>query len=302
MKFDKITQNYASRKDNEQQVTEILESATIIANSTELNLSDISSFSDIDGSAQPFAIDDTELDELIESMNEFGQITPITVRELTNGKYQILSGHKRCLAQTKRGKKTIEAKVIECSDKDAFFVVCNANVQRQSPKPTELYKMYKRYTEEFKSIDNSVTQIAKMFGVSPKKLYRCIHIGELIEELKPMVDSELLSINALDIICKLTKSQQKAVADYIKFYEDSINPAKAKKIESLSEQKRGFFSSDIDIALNTKKEKKRFKSSVFNSFFDEHSDIASEMTETELEILTKNLLSEYFARQKETEE
>lgn len=107
MKFDKILATSQSRTKAPTEDT-VIEESRIIKDNAEIPLTDIDFYSD-NNVAQPFNIDEEELNRLTESIKSMGQLTPATVRELDSGKYELLSGHKRYIALQKLEKKTILA-------------------------------------------------------------------------------------------------------------------------------------------------------------------------------------------------
>ena len=118
MKFDKILATSQSRTKALTEDTVIEESRIVKANA-EIPLTEIEFYSD-NNVAQPFNIDEDELNRLTESIKSMGQLTPATVRELDSGKYELLSGHKRYIALQRLGYKTILCRVCDFNDKEAL--------------------------------------------------------------------------------------------------------------------------------------------------------------------------------------
>lgn len=293
MKFENITKN-STRK------SEIkgLENATIIAERQVLPLSDITVFLAADGTPQPFKVEQADVDVLAESIKKYGQLTPITVRKQKGKKkFQLLSGHKRYYAMLQNGEKTIDAKIVDCSDDDAFFIVCNANIQRDTPKPSELNAMYHTYKDNIGE-DQSVTDLSTMFGVSAKTLYRCIHLDNLIVELVSLVDNEKISTLAIEIIDQLDSTQQSVLADFINVEEKLLTPSMAKKIVKMADEGIEFTIENIKNYLSPKKsekEKKKYSYDFFNTLANENPDRYESMNEQELNNLVKTLLDNYFS-------
>lgn len=168
---------------------------------------------------QPFSIDETELKALQNSIEQNGQLTPVIVR-MVNGRYQLLSGHKRYTACRNLSFKTIDGIVIDVeSDEKAFDIVCQANVQRREPKPSELSKMYNTYlsmrkNQEF-AAEKTTDNICELFNVSRKTMYRYANMSKLIEDISFLIDNKKINVNAIEDIIPLSEEQQKALADYI---------------------------------------------------------------------------------------
>ena len=102
-------------------------------------LSDLYPFKD-----HPFKVlDDEEMDKTVESIREFGVLTPAIVRPRDEGGYEIVSGHRRCHASEIAGKETIPCIVRELDDDAAIILMVDANLQRESLLPSEKAKAYK---------------------------------------------------------------------------------------------------------------------------------------------------------------
>ena len=269
----------------------------VITEKQSLPIKSIEIFVASDGTPQPFKVEQADVDVLAESIKKYGQLTPITVRKQKNNKYQLLSGHKRYYAMLQNGFDNIDAKIIECDDGDAFNIVCNANIQRDKPKPSELNKMYHTYKDNIGE-DRSVTELSKMFGVSSKTLYRCIHLDELIDELVKLVDDERVSTLAIETIKDLDNTQQTVLADFINVEEKAVSPSMAKKIVAMADEGVEFTVENIKNWLKPKKEqkeKKKYNVDFFNALAEENPDRYENVTEQELNDLIKMLLADHFS-------
>lgn len=269
----------------------------VITEKQSLPIKSIEIFVASDGTPQPFKVEQADVDVLAESIKKYGQLTPITVRKQKNNKYQLLSGHKRYYAMLQNGFDNIDAKIIECDDGDAFNIVCNANIQRDKPKPSELNKMYHTYKDNIGE-DRSVTELSKMFGVSSKTLYRCIHLDELIDELVKLVDDERVSTLAIETIKDLDNTQQTVLADFINVEEKAVSPSMAKKIVEMADEGVEFTVENIKNWLKPKKEqkeKKKYNVDFFNVLAEENPDRYENVTEQELNDLIKMLLDDHFS-------
>lgn len=269
----------------------------VITEKQTLPIKSIEIFVASDGTPQPFKVEQADVDVLAESIKKYGQLTPITVRKQKNNKYQLLSGHKRYYAMLQNGFDNIDAKIIECDDGDAFNIVCNANIQRDKPKPSELNKMYHTYKDNIGE-DRSVTELSKMFGVSSKTLYRCIHLDELIDELVKLVDDERVSTLAIETIKDLDNTQQTVLADFINVEEKAVSPSMAKKIVEMADEGVEFTVENIKNWLKPKKEqkeKKKYNVDFFNALAEENPDRYENVTEQELNDLIKMLLDDHFS-------
>jgi len=294
MKFDTVNTNTAKKNEVHAQILAKAEKAE----TTSLPLKDIEIFMSADGNPQPFKVEKADVDLLADSISKYGQITPITVRKVKGKKkYQILSGHKRYYAMAQNGEKNIDVKIIDCSDEDAYSVLCNANIQRDKPKPSELNAMY-YYFKNLLGEETSVRDLSVMFNVSSKTLYRVIHLDDLIPDLVTMVDNEQISTMAIEIIAKFDSTQQSVLADYVAGEEKLLTPATAKKIEKMADEGIEFTIDNIKEWLAPKKkekENKKYSIDFFNALADENPDRYADMSEQEVNNLIKTLLDSYFA-------
>ena len=295
MKFENVNKAFDKRKANSKTIDTLIDNH-VVADREAIALDKIIPFTDDKGNAQPFIINDEDINVLAESIKKYGLLTPITVRELADGQYQLLSGHKRYYACKLLEKPTIDCKVIECDSKTAYFIVCHGNLQRQGPKPSELNKMFHTYCDTFDD-ETSVTELSKLFGVSSKTLYRCLHLDELIPDLVNMVDIGTVSTLSVEIIDVLNHKQQAVIVDYINETGKTLKPALAKKIVELADEKPKFNVEDIDNYIKPKKkEKQKYNSAIYNRIYDEAPELLADKNEEELDKLIISLLEEYQSR------
>ena len=264
-----------------------------------LPMSKIEPFS-FNGDPQPFAIDENEISALADSISKCGLITPIIVRSISSNSYQILSGHKRYAACKKLMHLDIDAVVIEVTDDNvAFDIVCQANIQRKEPRPSELSKMFNTYLSLRKNVsaDLTVNEISNMFGISRKTIYRYANISNLYNGLAELIDSKSIQIKFIEPLAKLSSEQQKAISDYYN-YDERLS---SKELTLVIEQMTDSGSSDIyDIikAIRNLSEKKKepYKNSLYNEMYIKKSSCMQNMTESELDKIVYELLDKYLEK------
>ena len=133
--------------------------------------------------------DQQALQELADSISQYGLIQPITVRKLDNGYYQIIAGERRWRASRMAGLKEVPVRVIEADDRRTAELALVENLQREDLNPIEEAKGYKTLIDEFgltqeeaaKSVGRSrpsVTNALRLLSLSPKVL-------ELVEKNQP---------------------------------------------------------------------------------------------------------------------
>lgn len=157
----------------------------------------------------PFKVkDDAKMKELVESIRENGILTPVIVRPLESGGYEMISGHRRMHAAKQAGLTTLPAIIRELDNEEATIVMVEANSQREEVLPSEKAFSYKMKYEAIKSQAGRPSKnspqigtnfrademVAKMVGESKNQVYRFIRLTELIPEILEMVDSGKLAV------------------------------------------------------------------------------------------------------------
>ncbi len=184
----------------------------------------------------PFkVIDDEAMEQLAGSIQLHGDvITPITVRKLDEGTYQLISGHRRTHAAKKAGLTEISALIIECTDEEAVVQMVDANMQRPEILPSEKAFAYKMRLEAMKkrsgrpSKENSSqlatdffkgradTELGKEYGESKDNIHRYIRLTHLIPELLQAVDDKSISLIAAVELSYMTSEAQRLAYDKVK--------------------------------------------------------------------------------------
>lgn len=179
----------------------------------------------------PFRIvDDEKMDELVESIRQQGILSPVLVRPLENGRYEMISGHRRLHAASIVGLKKIPAIVRELNDDEAVIAMVNANLQREEILPSERGFSLKMKMDAMRhqgtcrhDVDKlstverkTATIVGEGSGLTGRSVQRYIRLTELIPELLSMVDEKKLSlVNGVDI-SYFDKEVQKWLYEYIK--------------------------------------------------------------------------------------
>lgn len=197
-----------------------------ILGTVELELGLITEFTN-----HPFrVVDDDKMDELVESIKQQGILSPVLVRPLENGRYEMISGHRRLHAASIVGLKKIPAIVRELNDDEAVIAMVNANLQREEILPSERGFSLKMKMDAMRhqgtcrhDVDKlsaverkTATIVGEGSGLTGRSVQRYIRLTELIPELLSMVDEKKLSlVNGVDI-SYFDKEVQKWIYKYIK--------------------------------------------------------------------------------------
>ena len=172
----------------------------------------------------PFKVqDDEDMMHLVESIRENGVITPATVRRKENGRFEMLSGHRRKRACELAGLDTIRCEVVEMDRDEATVFMVESNFQRTTILPSEKAFAYKMRLEAMKRLPgrpakNSVPLaqnktsreiLGEQVGESQDQVRRYIRLTELVPEIRDMVDEGKIALRpAVEISYLPTVSQQ----------------------------------------------------------------------------------------------
>ena len=150
----------------------------------------------------PFKVrDDEDMMQLVESVKERGVITPATVRQKEDGRYELVSGHRRKRACELAGFETLRSEIVDLNRDEATILMVESNFQRSEILPSEKAFAYKMRLEAMKRqgertdltsrpVGNklSVTQVADEVGDSERQIHRYVRLTNLVPELLEFVD------------------------------------------------------------------------------------------------------------------
>ena len=153
----------------------------------------------------PFKVaDNEEMDQLVESIMTQGVLTPLVVRPLENGEYEVISGHRRLHACKRAGIESVPA-LISNMDRDAAAIaLVDSNLHREHILPSEKAFAFKMKRDALNRQGTSrqvgeklsVTQISESAGDSERQVHRYIRLTYLIPEILQMVDDGLPFLQA----------------------------------------------------------------------------------------------------------
>lgn len=220
----------------------------------ELNVKDICDFP-----KHPFKINnDLNYEELKNSIIESGVLVPTIVRKKEDGKYEMLSGHRRKKICEEQGIKKIPCIVKDISDEEAIILMVDSNLQRDKILPSEKAMAYKMKYDAMKSMTPSVSNkrkdeiLGEQVGESREQIRRYIRLNNLISELLQLVDDTVLKDkrSALTMglrpaveLSYLSKDDQELVYEEITYEDLTPSHVQAKRIRELGE--KGELDSDI---------------------------------------------------------
>lgn len=194
----------------------------------------------------PFKIqNDEEMKRLIESIKEFGTLTPALARPLPEGGYELISGHRRLAACQVLGIETMPVIVREMSDDEAVIAMVDANLQREHILPSEKAFAYKMKLDAIKhqGVTSrqlgekllSVTQVSKESDDSERQVQRYIRLTYLIPELLSMVDDGKIAFNPAVEISYLEQSEQRVLLNAMELNDCTPSHAQSIRLKKLSQ-------------------------------------------------------------------
>ena len=197
---------------------------------------------------------DEDMDQLVESIKERGLITPITLRPKDDGRYEIVSGHRRKKACEIAGLSVLKADVREMSRDEAIILMVESNLQRSTILPSEKAFSYKMRLEALKRqgkrtdltsapvgpklSEVSSRQVANEAGDSRTQVQRYIRLTELTPDLLDLVDEGAIALRPAVELSYLTCDEQEMVYNQILACDCTPSHAQAIRLRKFSEDGR----------------------------------------------------------------
>ena len=206
----------------------------------EVKITDVTDFPN-----HPFKVkDDDEMDKMRQSVEQYGVVHPILVRPTKDGKYEMISGHRRKRASELANKETIPCIVRNLSDDEATIIMVDSNMQREEILPSEKAFAYKMKLDALNhqgkrndltcgqvghKLENNKSRdiIAENSEDSARQIQRFIRLTELIPELLEMVDDKKIAFNPAVEISYLDEDNQYALLDCIEYSDATPSHAQA---------------------------------------------------------------------------
>ncbi len=235
--YDELFMNDEERKENK------------LPRIYDIPISEIDDFPD-----HPFKVKlDEDMDQLVQSIKERGIITPVTLRPKEDGRYEIVSGHRRKKACELAGFDTVKAEVREMTRDEAIILMVESNLQRSVILPSEKAFSYKMRLEAMKrqagrpSKENaspvatnflqgrSDVELGEQVGESKDQVRRYIRLTELIPELLDLVDEGRIAFRPAVELSYLQKEEQGALLEQISYADATPSLAQAIKLKRFSQ-------------------------------------------------------------------
>ena len=232
--YDELFMNDAERKENK------------LPRIYDIPLSEIDDFPD-----HPFKVKlDEDMDQLVQSIKEREIITPVTLRPKEDGRYEIVSGHRRRKACELAGFDTVKAEVREMTRDEAIILMVESNLQRSTILPSEKAFSYKMRLEAMKRQQGERTDLtsapvgqrltsrellAENSPDSNTQIQRYIRLTELIPELLDLVDEGRIAFRPAVELSYLQKEEQSVLLEQIAYADATPSLAQAIKLKRFSQ-------------------------------------------------------------------
>ncbi len=215
----------------------------------DIPLSEIDEFPD-----HPFKVlMDEDMEQLVESIKRNGVMTPATVRLKDDGRYELISGHRRKKACELAGLETLKCEVKDLTRDEAIIIMVESNLQRSVILPSEKAFAYKMRLEAMKrqagrpTKDNysplgnnsdfatSSDELAEKVGESKNQIFRFIRLTELVPEILQMVDEKQIAFRPAVEISYLAEEQQYTLLEAMSYNDATPSLAQAIKMKKFNQ-------------------------------------------------------------------
>lgn len=276
-----------------------------------VNINELHEFKD-----NPYQVKDNEdMEDLIESIKEYGVIEPLIVRNREKGGYEIVSGHRRKYACEKAGKTEVPVLVRDMDKNMAIITLVDSNLQRSDILPSAKAFAYKMKLGAIKhqgkrndltsfqvgnklSGKTSAEIIADETGNSKTNIYRYIRLTELIKPLLQLVDDNKMALSPAVEISYLKEQEQKDLLETIESEDCTPSYSQAIRMKELSRQNKLDMDTIFNIMTEQKpnqKEQIKFKVENLKGYFPKG------YSTKQMEDVIENLLKQYKQRWKSRE-
>lgn len=212
----------------------------------EIPLEEIDPFPD-----HPFKVrDDEDMQNLVESVKANGVLTPATVRKKEDGRYELLSGHRRLRACQIAGIPTLRCEVVDMTRDEATIFMVESNFQRSKILPSEKAFAYKMRLEAMKRLPGrpskenarpvgekySVNQLSDQIDDSARQIHRYIRLTELLPEILDMVDEGQIALRPAVELSYIPKLSQGLLWESMEMESCTPSHAQAIRMRRMSEE------------------------------------------------------------------
>ena len=238
----------------------------------------------------PFKVtDNEEMDQLTWSILTQGLLTPLVVRPLDNGEYEVISGHRRLHACKKAGIETVPALITDMDRDAAAIALVDSNLQREHILPSEKAYAYKLKLEAMNHQGRTSGQVGQKWtrdeiaeGESGRQVQRYIRLTNLIPGILQKVDEGRIALTPAVELSYLTDAEQEDLLETMESEDCTPSLSQAIQMKALSQSGQLDMDTIFHIMTQPKanqQEKISFKVSELRDFFPRHYTAAQMMQE-----------------------
>ena len=209
----------------------------------------------------PFKVlDDESMQRTVESVEQYGVLSPLIARPRPEGGYEIISGHRRQHAAQLAGLDALPVIVRQMDDDAAVLLMVDSNLQRENILPSERAFAYKMKLEALKNQGArsdltsvqvapklSTEKIGEEVGMSKDNVKRYIRLTNLVPELLDMVDEKKIAFNPAVELSHLDTNQQRDFLEAMNDTQNAPSLSQAQRLKRLAQE--GHFSYDVAFAV-----------------------------------------------------
>ncbi len=209
----------------------------------------------------PFKVlDDESMQRTVESVEQYGVLSPLIARPRAEGGYEIISGHRRQHAAQLAGLDALPVIVRQMDDDAAVLLMVDSNLQRENILPSERAFAYKMKLEALKNQGArsdltsvqvapklSTEKIGEEVGMSKDNVKRYIRLTNLVPELLDMVDEKKIAFNPAVELSYLDEAQQRDFLEAMNDTQNAPSLSQAQRLKKLAQE--GHFSYDVAFAV-----------------------------------------------------
>ena len=222
----------------------------------------------------PFrVVDDEEMQKTVESVKQYGVLTPAIARPDPDGGYEIISGHRRLRASELAGLETLPVIVREMDDDTAIIFMVVSNLQREHILPSERAFAYKMKLDAIKhqgartdlsqegtssrvgmKSPQALELVGKEAGDSRNQVHRYIRLTELIPEIRDMVDEKKIAFNPAVELSYLKPEEQREFLEAMDYAQAAPSLSQAQRLKKLSQEGECRLDAMCDVMSEQKKD------------------------------------------------
>ncbi|MCC8076674.1 MAG: ParB/RepB/Spo0J family partition protein [Clostridiales bacterium] len=217
----------------------------------------------------PFrVVDDEAMTRTVESISQFGVISPLLARPDPDGGYEIISGHRRCHAAELVGLETLPVIVREMDDDEAIIAMVDSNLQREAILPSERAWAYKMKLDAIRHQGTrsdltsrplveklgAADMLGKDTGESGRQVQRYVRLTNLVPDLMDMVDEGKIAFRPAVELSYLTRAEQLQLLEAMDYAQATPSLSQAQRLKKQSQEGLATLDSMCEIMNEVKKE------------------------------------------------